>query len=237
MSFDKDMVRVYNHNAFGVALQTNERNVFLRGTLDPEYPIMETFSFRELEYVNSHSPVVRNGIIQFSLEEREEIYKALHVNNWEETCVFEQDIDKMLTTATFDTMRKVVEVKDLATIDRIYAHMKQLIKTNFVDVSSRVQKVVTVRRNEIREGILTSKIQLIPKKAEAPKIEMTSEEISKLVSEQVAAQMAQLVKEEAAAQDEMEEKTEEQNQAKTTSAPKAPAKKTVRSTKTKAKAE
>lgn len=240
MSFDKDMVRVYNYNACGVALRTNDRSIYLRGTDDVNYPTMETLTFKELEYVNTHSLAIRNGFVEFAEEEREELYKALHCSNWKDTCIFERDIDKMLVSATFETMKKVVDVKDLFTIDRIYAHMRKLMRGNSVDVSSRVQKVVTVRRNELREGIMTSKIQLISKKTEQPKFELTAEELNQLIKEQVAAQMgahnavaegevvvhdneSQIVAESAA-----NVSTEEKEKA-------APAKRTTRTTKTKAK--
>ena len=81
MSFDKEMVRVFNHGICSVAVKTNERTVLIKGTDDPNFPVMESFSLKELEYVNTHSPVIRSGLLEFAEEERDEIYKALHINN------------------------------------------------------------------------------------------------------------------------------------------------------------
>lgn len=189
MSFDKEMVRVFNYGPCSVALQTNERSVLIKGTFDSQYPTMETFSLKELEYVNAHSPAIRSGIVEFADEDKEEIYKALHLNNWKDICIFERDIDEMLITPTVATMQKVTAVKDLPTIDRIYSHMVRLIHANQEDVSNRVQKVVEGRRSELRENIMTSRIQLIPKKVEeAPVVSQT--DINEMVKAQVAEALA-----------------------------------------------
>lgn len=242
MSFDKDMVRVYNYNSFGVSMKTNDRSVLLSGTLDPNYPTMETFAFKELEYVNTHSPVIRNGMVEFDEGERDEIYKALHLNKWADSCIFEREIDQMLTTATFETMKRVVEVKDMPTIDRIYAHMMRLMRENAVDVSSRVQKVVTVRRNELREGVMTSKIQLVPKKPDEPKFEFTQEELSQMIKEQIQAAVKMTEMAEAADRSVKLENADEPiiDLGETAEAPieepkKPPVKRTTRSTKAKTK--
>lgn len=228
MSFDKEMIRVYNYGSCGIAMKTHDRSVLLSGVVDHEYPSMETFTLKELEYVNTHSPVIKNGMIEFEESEREEVYKALHCSNWRETCIFEREIDEMLTTATFETMKKVVDVKDIPTIDRIYAHMLKLMRTNAVDVSSRVQKVVTVRRNELREGIMTSRIQLVPKKVDEPKLQLSQEEINRLIQEQVQAAVTAAKSEVAAAQvEEPVAKEPVENVIET----KAPARKTTRTTK------
>lgn len=189
MSFDKEMVRVFNHGICSVAVKTNERSVLIKGTDNPEFPVMETFSLRELEYVNAHSPVLRSGMLEFAEEERAEIYKALHINDWETACVFESEIDEILTTPTIAAMQRVTGIKDLPTIDRIFAHMNGLIRNNQADVSSRVQKVVMTRRDELRENILNSRIQLVPKKVE-PVEAISQEALDKMVQDKVAAALA-----------------------------------------------
>jgi len=189
MSFDKEMVRVFNYGLCSVAVKTNERSVLIKGTDNPNFPTMESFSLKELEYVNAHSPVLRSGMLEFAEEEREEIYKALHIKDWETACIFESEVDEILTTPTIAAMQRVTEVKDLPTIDRIFAHMKRLIKTNQADVSSRVQKVVMTRRDELRENIFNSRIQLVPKKTE-PIDTISQEVLDKMVQDKVAAALA-----------------------------------------------
>lgn len=189
MSFDKDMVRVYNYNPFTVGFTVNGHNVLLKGTLDHMFPSMETMTLRELEYLNAHTPAVRNGTVEFHEDEREEIYAALRISNWRDTCIFDREIDEMLTQPTFDNMQKVLAVKDLPTIERIFAHMNRLIHSNGADVSSRVQAVVTNRRKEIRDGVPTSRIQLTKK--DIPVSESVSEAmIEKLVEAKLAEMVA-----------------------------------------------
>ena len=191
MSFDKEMVRVFNYSLCSVAVKTNERSVLIKGTDNPNFPTMESFSLKELEYVNAHSPVLRSGMLEFAEEEREEIYKALHIKDWETACIFESEVDEILTTPTIAAMQRVTEIKDLPTIDRIFAHMKRLIKTNQADVSSRVQKVVMTRRDELRENILNSRIQLVPKKTEPTDV-ISQEILDKMVQDKVAAALASM---------------------------------------------
>lgn len=191
MGFDKEMVRVYNHGRCSVALGLQDRSVLIRGTDDPNYPTMETFTLKELEYVNTHSPVIRVGMVEFDKAEREEIYDALHCKDWRETCVFDSEINDMLINPSLETMQKVLAVKDMPTIDRIYAHMEALIAHNTVDVSNRVQTVVKGRRKELTNGVMTSRIQVTPKKPDVQTF--TQEDVAAMVAEQVAAQMSKLV--------------------------------------------
>lgn len=190
MNFDKEMVRVYNRGRCGVALSLQDRSVLLQGTLDPDYPTMETFTLKELEYVNTHSPVIRNGMIEFNENEREEIYSALRCKDWRDTCIFEKEINDMLINPSLDIMQKILNVKDMPTIDRIYAHMEALIANNSVDVSNRVQMVVKGRRKELTNGLASSKIRVTPKKPEAQTF--TEDEVKAMIAAQVAAAMSEL---------------------------------------------
>ena len=47
MSFDKEMVRVFNYGLCSIAVKTNERSVLIKGTDDPNFPTMESFSLRK----------------------------------------------------------------------------------------------------------------------------------------------------------------------------------------------
>lgn len=189
MSFDKSMVRVFNYGRSGVSLPTRDDSVYLRGAEDPNFPVMETFSFSDLEYMNTHSVAIRSGIVEFAPEEREEIYSALKINDWQERCFFEGEIDKMLASANFATMERVIAVTDVATIDRIYGHMVRLIDSGSVDVSTRVQKVVEARRKELYSEVLTSRIKLVQKKEEPS---VSQDEVERLVAQKVAEQLALL---------------------------------------------
>ena len=206
MGFDKEMVRVYNHGRCGIALGLQDRSVLIHGTLDPDYPTMETFTLKELEYVNTHTPVIRNGMIEFDKGEREEIYNALHCKNWRETCIFESEINDMLIHPSLGTMEKILAIKDMPTIDRVYAHMEALIAQGSVDVSNRVQTVVNGRRKELTTGVLTSKIQVKPK---APEVQtFTQAEMEAMVAAQVAEQMNKLKAATAETEDELKKDEE-----------------------------
>lgn len=181
---DKSAIRVYNYGRSGIALSTKDREVYMNGMLD-EIPAMETFTLAELEYINAHSPVIRSGAVEFEEAEREAVYTALKLSGWKDTCVFERDIDSILTAPTAESMERVVKIDDLQTIDRVRAHMLHLMREGNVDISNRVQTVVNARQRELNRGVRVSKIEIIPKK----RVDSTSD-LTKLVQEQVAAQVA-----------------------------------------------
>lgn len=157
-------IKIYNWGLPALALSTKDRSFLLSGRSDG-MPGMETVTMTELEYINAHSPVIRNGMIEFDENEREEIYKALRLPKWEESCIFERDIDDYLTSPSTEIMEKIVAVKDLLTIDRIYGRMRVLMNKGQVDISSRVQAVVEGRRAELNKGQMLSAIRVIPKPA------------------------------------------------------------------------
>lgn len=185
MSLDKNAIKLYNRGRSAVALKTRDRSFLMPGATE-NYPSMEVVTLNELEYINANTPAVRNGTIEFDEDIRAEIYKALHISNWESGCVFEDDIDKMLLNANYDAMEKILGVTDLVTIDRIHGHMVRLISRG-EDVGSRVQKIVDARRKELNEGVIHTRVQLVKKE-----IQQEPADIAKLVEQQVAAKLAEM---------------------------------------------
>lgn len=228
MSFDKDMIKVFNYSGSGVSLPTKEGGVFFGRCEDIAYPVMEIMTLSDLEYVNTHTTAIRSGIVEFEEEERDEIYKALRLPKWREFCFFERDIDDMLINANYETMDRVLRVNDITTIDRIYGHMTRLIASGAYDVSTRVKKLVEGRRSELYRDIMTTRIHLVQKKKEVPAI--PEEEVAKLVAEQVAAQMALLTQKEEKTEPKKEDKKSTSKKTATKTARKSGDKKTTAST-------
>lgn len=185
---DRSAIRVINKNQFGVALSTRDRNIYLEGTLVNGVPVEEYFTLAELEFINNRTPVVRDGIIEFDESEKEEVYTALKIPRWKETCIFEDEIDDMLINGTIEKMEKIVAIVNPVQIDRIFSHMQRLIKRGQVDISTRVQKVVEERRKEILRGDVNSRLRLRPvgNPSGDPALE---KQVSEMVAQQVAKQL------------------------------------------------
>lgn len=185
---DRSAIRVINKNQFGVALSTRDRNIYLEGTLVNGVPVEEYFTLAELEFINNRTPVIRDGIIEFDESEKEEVYTALKIPRWKETCIFEDEIDDMLINGTIEKMEKIVAIVNPVQIDRIFSHMQRLIKRGQVDISTRVQKVVEERRKEILRGDVNSRLRLRPvgNPSGDPALE---KQVSEMVAEQVAKQL------------------------------------------------
>ena len=57
-------IKIYNWGLPALALSTKDRSFLLSGRHDGT-PGMETVMLTELEYINAHSPVIRNGMVEF----------------------------------------------------------------------------------------------------------------------------------------------------------------------------
>ncbi len=178
-------IKIYNWGLPALALSTKDRSFLLSGRNDG-MPGMETVTLTELEYINAHSPVIRNGMVEFDEDEREEIYAALRLPNWKESCIFERDIDRYLTSPSTETMEKIVAVKDLLTIDKIYGRMRVLMNKGQADISSRVQAAVEGRKAELNRGQMVSAIRVIPKKEQ----ESATADVDALVEQKVQEALA-----------------------------------------------
>lgn len=191
MELDKSSIRVTNKNMFGIAVSTRDRNVFMRGTLSNEQPFEEYFTLNELEYINNRTPVIRLGMLEFDEDEREEVYVALKIPRWRETCLFEDEIDGVLLDASLAKMEKIVGITSQAQIDRVYTHMLRLIHGG-ADVSTRVRQVVEERRRELLNGDVNTRIRLRP--AESVKDAELEERINDIVAAQVEQRVSEIVR-------------------------------------------
>ena len=61
-------IKIYNWGLPALALSTKDRSFLLSGRHEGT-PGMETVTLTELEYINAHSPVIRNGMVEFDEDE------------------------------------------------------------------------------------------------------------------------------------------------------------------------
>ena len=68
-------VKVFNHSISSINLPGQFREYYLEGSRG--VPTVLTMPFSDVEYINSRTPVFRNGRVQFDENERDGIYHAL----------------------------------------------------------------------------------------------------------------------------------------------------------------
>lgn len=116
--------------------------------------------FSDVEYVNSRSPVFRNGTLQFDPSIRDEIYKALYLDNWKDTVLFDEEIERIIRENDMDSAMKFLDVSDVFTIQRIRGHLVGLINDEETDISRRMIDLINGRYDEINRGIRHSKLDI-----------------------------------------------------------------------------
>lgn len=181
MNFDEHRIKVLSYQPSFVSVSGRTRNVGMRGS-DGIVPTVEYFSFDDLEYMNSVSPVLRSGLLEIEDGAREEVYKRLNI--LPESCIYERDIDDMLLHPTMEGMKRIVAVTDALTMERIRGHMAK----HYSVLTQNVIKVVEKRSKEIANGVRKTTIEIEPV---AKPANMNAEQIEQMTN-QIDAQNNQI---------------------------------------------
>ena len=148
-------VKIYNHNVNDIGIKGQLREYLLPGSRG--VPTVLTMPFSEVEYVNSRSPIFRNGTGQFDPETRESVYKALYLDNWQDTVLFDEEIERIIRENDMDSAEKFLNVTDVFTIQRIRGHLISLTNDSDIDISRRMIDLIEFRYDEINHGIRQTK--------------------------------------------------------------------------------
>lgn len=176
-------VKVYNHGVSDIGMRGQLREYYLNGSRG--IPTVLTMPFSEVEYINSRSPVFRTGALQFDPEQRDDVYAALYLDNWQNAVLFDEEIERIIRENDMDAAQKFVDVTDIFTIQRIRGHMMGLVNDDSIDVSQRMIKLIDTRYDEINNGVRHSKIDISKEKARAkatedPRISILQDQIAAL---------------------------------------------------------
>lgn len=186
----KDEYRVYNYGLSAVCVKLpNYEMIFRNASL--EEPYMEVLTLRDIEYVNANSGVFRDGLLQFDDADQDELYKHLHIANWRESVLFESQIDEILLHPTQEGLQRILNVRTPIMIDRFRGHLVKLSQDPRYDVSTRVEKIVEDRFEEIRNGVFRSAIVLSMPAEVRSAVEIENDTL-KVQLKQLMAQMADM---------------------------------------------
>jgi len=183
----KKDVRVYNECPFQVNLVGQRRDYIFPPCIDGE-PTMNFVDFEEIEYAHSRGKVFNIGLLIFSEEDREGMYEALGIRNWQDKVWFNDDIKDIILHPTVEKMQRVIDVKDLITFERIRGMMVRFMNEKR-DVSQNVINLVNARYRELNAGVSSSKIVIRPADIEAT---VSADEVADLKKQ--LADMQELVK-------------------------------------------
>lgn len=177
-------IKLYNYNPFVLSVTTNIRTYQLDPCYDMEIPTFATVTYAELDYFNSVSSALRNGMIVIDESVRDEVYEALHIIDTDKI-LFNEDIEEILIHPTREGLEKIISNTDESVFNRANGIYVGLINSGEHDISNRVTNIITMRRDEIRRGMLKTQIQLV---AKDDNIKATNEDIESVKAQNDALQ-------------------------------------------------
>lgn len=191
----KKDIRVYNECPFQVNLVGQRRDYIFPPCLDGE-PTMNFVDFEEIEYAHSRGKVFTIGLLTFAEEDREGMYQALGVKDWQSKVWTNEQIEDIIMHPTLEKMQKVIDIRDLITFERVRGMMVRFANEKR-DVSQNVINLVNARYRELNAGNVSSKIVIRAADVEpnASKDEVESlkrqlEEMKELMAKMAAAVIA-----------------------------------------------
>lgn len=186
-------VKVFNHSISSINLPGQFREYYLEGSRG--VPTVLTMPFSDVEYINSRTPVFCNGRVQFDENERDGIYHALYLDNWKDTVLFDEEIDRIIRENDMDAAARFVKIADVAEIHRVRSHMVALQNDDGAEISNRMIDIINQRYDEINRGVRNSEINLgkakeRAKQDEDPRITAMMEQMAALQAQLAAMQTA-----------------------------------------------
>ena len=192
MNYEADTpVKVFNHSISSINLPGQHREYFLEGRRG--FPTVLTMPFSDVEYINSRTPVFRNGRVQFDENERDEIYHALYLDNWKDVVLFDEEIERIIRENDMEAAERFIKITDIAEIHRVRSHMVALQNDRDSEISNRMIDIINQRYDEINRGIRNSAIDIGKAKARAkqdedPRINAMMEQMAALQAQLAALQ-------------------------------------------------
>ena len=180
-------IPVLNYNESNVCIPTNISTHILPPAVDG-VPSVDYLSFAEINYVNGISDCFRTGMVRFDDNDKEEVYSALNIANWE-NILTNEEIRDILLNPTIDGLQRIIDVTNRSIFDRIRTIFVSLKENTDNDISNRVIKIMETREQEFKRGVYKTQIVLKPK--DIPEKSVSNDEIN-AIKEQNAMLMEQL---------------------------------------------
>lgn len=194
MALDKDNILVlsYNENKVCVNGANEAYNFNPSNGIDPVINIM---SLKDLQFINSNTGLIKTGWLTFQEDEKEEIFKELHIRDWENILTNEMIKDIMLNPS-IEGLQKLIDITDEVYFDRVRIILHILI-TDGEDISSRVKNIVDARYKELvrkqrKTSIVLSQKDISVSNSKAKELEAQNAELKSQL-EEMQKMMSQLM--------------------------------------------
>ena len=185
-SLDLNNINVLNYNQNEIYVETNNNRYKFVASKDGVRPSFLSMSINEVKAINSNTNAFELGMLTFEDEYKEELYRELHIHNWEDIITNEQIYD-IIKNPTIEGLEKLLAIDNSTNFERVRATKLRLLDEGF-DISTNVRTIIDRRFKELQDRQRVTTISLGEKDV-APTA--SSKEVQEL-SEQNAALQAQL---------------------------------------------
>lgn len=154
---EKIHIKVFNYTDTKICVESRVRGYTFEPMSDG-VPTVEIMSFDEIEYINGKGEIFRSGALRFDESEQEEIFEALRYPDWKKTVITEEDIDDIIFNPTPENQKRVIELKNISTMERIRSRLVKYTNLKRDGISFRIAELINGRFSEMQKGINKSSL-------------------------------------------------------------------------------
>lgn len=156
---ETDKIKVFNRTQTRIVFNVKDRAYDFPPARE-ESPVFNRMPFEDVDYVNNRTPLFKNGCLTFEDSMSAKVYKELGIDVNDGTIWTEADIRDAIINPTPENQKKIIELKDELTVERLRAELVALTNSGQYDVSNRVADLVNARYGELRSGVLKSRLSV-----------------------------------------------------------------------------
>lgn len=181
---DTQNINVLNYNENEVFVDSSKEHYKFNASRDGKTPSVIPISLSELQNICSNTDIIVTGWLTFDDDVKEEVFKELRIANWQDI-LSNEDIAEILTNPTMEGLQKIINIENQTYFDRVRIIMFKLMKQG-VDITTKVNRIVEQRYDELRNRQRKSSIVLTKK--DANRTYATPDEVKELSAQNAALQ-------------------------------------------------
>lgn len=152
------IINVCNYEPCKIIASSNVQDYVFDACEHINAPITVPISAVEIRNIHSRSTIFTDGYLTFDDDIKEDVYKYLKINNWQDILT-QSDIIDVILHSNKEKLQKIIDIDSLSYFERVrgvYIALKQ----SKADISLRVADVIEARYKELRKGKRNSSIEL-----------------------------------------------------------------------------
>lgn len=142
-----------NYNTSGIIIVLRDTSIPMGGGRR-DNPFVYPFTMAELQQIANSSNIIQTGWLRPTEEQKEFIYDALRIQNWQDILT-EDEIETIILHPTVDGLNRLLSIKETLYFERVYGAYIGLKNVN-APISANVERLIKGRYKELQKGKLTT---------------------------------------------------------------------------------